>query len=365
MDHGTAHCPLCSSVTSESMFELRNSPLLQNKLLRSTAEAVATPRVTVNYLYCRACRFAFNPAFDPGSVNYLNYYNDQTESPAYRSYVDEVARDVAAACGLGPRSRILEVGCGSAYFLSRLKSETGASEIVGFDPAYRGQNGMQENVRPRLLQPQEVEGTFDLIVLRHCLEGFLNVDSLVQLARRATSPSSRLFIEVTDLDRLLIDRNPSLLFHEYYRYFSPRAADIFLRQMGFRLEQLWSTFGGAYLGIVACRAPTRIDLSDAYRELQAVVSRHRKVIIWGASGRCISVLSHLGWDSSVVAFAADIDPAKQDHFLPVTGQRVLSPEEAVAYAPDLVIVANEVYAPEIRKRFTEGVRLVSLQGRAL
>lgn len=363
MDRGTASCPLCSTPTTASIFELRRSPLLQNKLLATSAEAAETPRVTVNYAYCRACHFAFNPAFDPASVNYVNYHNDQTESPAYRGYVDKVARDVTAACGLGPRSRILEVGCGSAYFLSRLKRETGATEIVGFDPAYRGQNGMQANVRPHLLDPREVEGTFDLIVLRHCLEGLLNLDSLAELARRATSSASRLFIEVTDLDRLLTDRNPSLLFHEYYRYFSPRAADIFLRQLGFRLEQLWSTFGGAYLGIVACRAPARIDLSDAYRELEAVVARHRKVIIWGASGRCISVLSHLGWDSRVVAFAADIDPAKQNHFLPVTGQRVLSPEEAVAYGPDLVIVANELYAPEIRKRFTADVQFVSLRGR--
>ena len=96
-----------------------------------------------------------------------------------------------------------------------------------------------------------------------------------------------------------------------------------------------------------------------------MVRRHKKVVIWGASGRCISVLCHLGWDSEVIAFAVDIDPEKQGLFLPVTGQQILSPAEVIAYRPDLVVVANEVYASEIRKQFPFEVRLVSLQGRTL
>src|ERR1035438_763661 len=70
-------------------------------------------------------------------------------------------------------------------------------------------------------------------------------------------------------------------------------------------------------------------------------------------------------EAEVVAFGVDIDPAKQGMFMPITGQRILSPAEAVAFGPDLVIIANEIYAPEIRKEFTEGVHFVSIQGRLL
>jgi SAM-dependent methyltransferase len=356
-------CPLCSRETAESIFELRNSPLLQNKLLGTAEEALAVPRVTATYRYCPACHFAFNPDFDPSSVDYAKYYNGQIESPSYRGYVDKIAVDLAVQCALGANSRILEIGCGSGYFLSRLQKATEAREIVAFDPAYRGEYGMQENVHRRLLEAGEIDGTFDLVVLRHSLEGLLQVASFTELIRGVTSPSSRLYFEITDLDHLLTERNPSLLFNEYYRYFSARAADVFLRQMGFRLEHLWSLFGGTYLGIIACRAPTATDLRDAYRKLESIVREHRKVLIWGTSGRCISMLSHMAWDSRVVAFGVDIDREKQGLFLPVTGQRILSPQEAVAFGPDLVIVANELYAPEIRQRFSGDVRFVSLQGR--
>jgi SAM-dependent methyltransferase len=356
-------CPLCAEKTSETIFELRNSPPLQNKLLRTRDEALGATRIAATYLHCPACHLAFNPDFDPSSVDYETYYNGQLESASYRAYVDKVAADVVAGCGLGPASRILEIGCGSGYFLSRLHQASGARQIVGYDPTYRGEHGVQDHVRRRLLDPKEVEGTFDLIVLRHCLEGLLEDGAFKEVARRATSPSSRLYLEVADLDYLLAARNPSLLCHESYRYFSARAADIFLRQVGFRLESLWSLFGGSYMGVVACRAPETIDLRDAYRDLEAIVRRHRKVLIWGTSGRCISLLSHMGWDSAVVGAGVDIDPEKQGRFLPVTGQRVLSPADAVAFAPDLVIVANTVYAPEIRAHFGPDVRFVSLQGR--
>jgi len=43
----------------------------------------------------------------------------------------------------------------------------------------------------------------------------------------------------------------------------------------------------------------------------------------------------MGWGSEVVAAGVDIDPATAGALLPVNGQRVLSPAEAVAFAPDL------------------------------
>jgi hypothetical protein len=67
----------------------------------------------------------------------------------------------------------------------------------------------------------------------------------------------------------------------------------------------------------------------------------------------------------VVSFGVDIDPLRQGLHIPVTGQRILSPEEARAYGPDLVIVANPVYAPEIRAVLRNETRLVTLQGRFL
>lgn len=355
-------CPLCSSGTSEALFELRNSPLLQNKLLPSVDEARAAKRVDATYRYCGRCHFAFNPVFDGRSLDYRDYYNKQRESSTYRRNADALAERLAVDCGLGPQSAILEIGCGSGYFLSRLKAASGSGQVRGYDPAYRGEFGVAGDVRRRFFDASEPAAKVDLIVLRHCLEGLLDVEPVMALFRGAGA-TTRIYLEVTDLDYILSERNPALLFHEYYRYFSARSLDIFLRQVGFRIQQVYSLFGGNNLGATAVRAAASIDLRGSYRELESIVRRHHKVVIWGVSGRAISVLSHLSWDGSVVAHGVDIDRARQGMYIPVTGQRILSPEEARAFEPDLVIVANENYAPEIREALAGQSRLVTLGGR--
>jgi C-methyltransferase-like protein len=200
--------------------------------------------------------------------------------------------------------------------------------------------------------------------MRHCLEGLLDVEPVTTALREAASPV-KLYVEITDLDGILTERNPALFFHEYHQYFSARSLDLFLRQVGFRLQRVYPLHGNSNLGVTAVRAPATTDLTRAYDPLAAIVREHRRVVIWGVSGRAISLLCHLSWDERTVAFGVDIDPSRQGLHIPVTGQRVLSPEEAKAFAPDLVIVANAVYAQEIRAVVGNAARLVTLQGQLL
>jgi hypothetical protein len=354
-------CPLCSDARSEALFELRNAPVLQNKLLPTIEAALAASRVDTTYHYCARCNFAFNLAFDGSALSYGSYYNKQSESSTYRQYIEDLTHQLAVDCRLGAASTILEIGCGNGYFLSRLQAATGSSNVHGYDPSYRGEYGMDAHVQRRFFDSPDIGAGADFVVLRHCLEGLLQANPVMSLLRDA-GEASRVYLEITDLDYILTERNPALLFNEYYRYFSVRAMDIFLRQVGFRVQRVYALFGGNNLGITAARAPKTTDLHGAYRELESIVRRHHKVVIWGISGRAISLLCQMSWDGSIVAHGVDIDPARQGRYIPVTGQRILSPAEAKAFDPDLVIVANEIYAPEIRAALGVGAKLVTLKG---
>lgn len=354
-------CPLCSDARAEALFDLRDAPILQNKLLPTIEEALAAARLDTTFHYCARCNFAFNLAFDRSSLSYGNYYNKQSESSTYRQYIEDLTHKLAIDCELGADSTILEIGCGNGYFLSRLQAATGSSNVYGYDPSYRGEFGMDAHVRRRFFDSPDGGADANFLVLRHCLEGLLQADAVMGLLRDAGG-ATRIYLEITDLDYILTERNPALLFNEYYRYFSARAMDIFLRQVGFRIHRVYSLFGGSNLGITAVRAPQTTDLGGAYRELESIVRHHHRVVIWGISGRAISLLCQMSWDGRTVAHGVDIDPARQGMYIPVTGQRILSPAEAKAFDPDLVIVANEIYAPEIRAALGVGVRLVTLKG---
>lgn len=358
-------CPLCHRPDPDELFVLHNSPILQNELARSSKVALTAPRVDVAYYFCRQCRFAFNPRFDRSSVDYVGYYNDQSESIVYRQYIDTLTESLRSDCQLGPESSILEVGSGSGYFLAQLKAKTGAKQLLGYDRAYKGRHGMQDHIRPKLFDAGDIKAPVDLVVLRHCLEGLLDVEHVTALLSGPMARRAHLYIEITNLDYILEEQNPALLFHEYYRYFSLRATDVFLHSVGFKVAKMKSVFGQSYLSILATPTSEPTTLDDGHSALETVVRQHQKVVIWGISGRSISLLSHMSWDGSIVAFGVDIDPRRQGKYVPVTGQRILSPAEAAEFEPDLVIVANEIYAQEIRAALGKPSRFVTIQGRYL
>jgi hypothetical protein len=70
-----------------------------------------------------------------------------------------------------------------------------------------------------------------------------------------------------------------------------------------------------------------------------------KSVIWGASSKGVSFLVAAG---EHVEAAVDINPHKHGTFMAGTGHRVVSPQEVVDIAPELVVVMNPIYLDEIK-----------------
>jgi hypothetical protein len=49
-----------------------------------------------------------------------------------------------------------------------------------------------------------------------------------------------------------------------------------------------------------------------------------------------------------IDLVVDVNPRKQGHFVPLTGQRIVNPDCLPQNPPDLVIVMNPEYRPEVR-----------------
>jgi hypothetical protein len=49
----------------------------------------------------------------------------------------------------------------------------------------------------------------------------------------------------------------------------------------------------------------------------------------------------------------DLNPRKQGHFVPLTGQRIVGPDCLLQNPPDLVIVMNPEYESEVRSMIAE------------
>ena len=127
----------------------------------------------------------------------------------------------------------LEVGCGTAYLLARLK-ELGAS-VVGIEPGPHGQEGAALHgvkvVRGFFPSPA-IEGTFDLVVLYLVLEHLPDPSVLLAAVRAHVAPGGQVAIVVPDCEAFLEDGDASVLFHEHFSYFTAASLAATLRKVG-------------------------------------------------------------------------------------------------------------------------------------
>jgi hypothetical protein len=81
-------------------------------------------------------------------------------------------------------------------------------------------------------------------------------------------------------------------------------------------------------------------------------TKDRHHVIWGAASKGVLFALHLLRRGYPLDFAIDINPAKQNKYLPATGLHVLSPELAFdrLCTGDVIFVMNPNYLDEIMRQ---------------
>jgi hypothetical protein len=339
-------------MTERVLYEQRDFPIFQNRMYDSASEARACPRGDIRLVQDPASGLVHNAAFQPDLMQYDRHYqNEQAVSGVFQRHLEQVTGIVERYLG---RQGIIEVGCGKGYFLEQLLSA--GIDVRGFDPAYEGDN---PRIDRRPFDPA-VGLTGQGLVLRHVLEHLQSpFDFLAQL-RTANGGSGLIYIEVPCLDWILDHRAWFDIFYEHVNYF--RLVDF--ERLFADVRAKGHLFGGQYLYVVAELASLRQPLANDDDQLrfpadflstligsrQQAAGSRQQVAVWGGASKGVifSLLrERLGQPVDIVI---DVNPAKQNRYLPATGLRVYSPEEALAKLPDgsPLYIMNSNYAEEIK-----------------
>jgi hypothetical protein len=351
-------CPLCLSEKLEIGPIINGCPPLQNVLFKSRNRAKQAAKLSSQFLYCKQCHFLFNPKFEESIITYDEHYNNnQLASESYRNHVEEMIKWLVRKRSISCSSRILEIGCGNGYFLSRLKSLSNAT-VNGYDPAYTGQFGLNDCIVREYFRPSEDK--YDLIIIRSALEGMIQFDETMLSAVGSLTENGAVFIETISLDDLLRRNDFTGFFHEAARYFSFSSVQKLCSNHGLEVYCSTPLFGGLNTGTIAIRRSKAGDMQKCIEKAQTVVRQNTKIAVWGAAGRAISLLCQLGWDDSIVRYAVDIDADKQNKYMPITGQKIISPKEIIEWKPEVVIIANPNYVEEIKAQFDYSVEFITI-----
>ncbi|MBX9407572.1 methyltransferase domain-containing protein [Pseudomonas baetica] len=339
------------------LYRASGLPVLQNRTFATAQQAQASYSADIVLVQDDQSGLIFNQVFDASKLSYdVDYQNEQAHSVQFRQHLNAVEAILARHF---KGQNLIEVGCGKGYFLEMLRGQGYA--ITGIDPSYEGDNA--DVIKAPFTRDLGLSA--DAIVLRHVLEHIQDpVAFLAEMA--AANQGGQIYIEVPCFDWIVEHNAWFDVFYEHVNYF--RLAD--LSAMFGIVHEAGHLFGGQYLYIVAdlstlrrapAEAPQLLTLSNTFtaslkRAVQIIQAAPAQgSAIWGASSKGVIYSLALQRAGVAVDRVVDINPAKQGRYLPLSGARVSSPQEAMDALPEgaNLFVMNSNYLEEI-KRMTGG-----------
>lgn len=307
----------------------------------------------------------YNRSFNSKLMVYdKNYQNEQSLSEGFLKHLEDVSKIITESTG---SDRLVEVGCGKGFFLEMLERK--GIDVHGFDAAYEGNN-------PRI-KDSFFDGDSGIkgkgIILRHVLEHIENPLNFLDELRKNNDGGGTIYIEVPCFDWICKHKTWFDICYEHVNYF--RLQD--LEKAFGEVISSGSLFNGQYIYIVADLASLNIDavkmtdkvtFPDDFLERVPKTSNKNneaaKSIIWGAAtkGVIFSILSQRSGFN--IDGAVDINPAKQNRYLPVSGIKTMPPEDFIKTHDDntKIYVMNSNYTPEIKDLTNNRFKYIEVDG---
>lgn len=369
-------CPACHAADTQALVDLGVAPVLCGVTWDNPEAARSSPSARIVLENCPECAHVRNGMFEEALVSYEESYdNTLHHSPTFGLFAEVLAQRIAASYDLRGK-HVLEIGCGKGEFLETLCRYAGC-RATGYDPSYDGRSHHPQITFVRETADFRQVPEFDFFVSRHVLEHLQDPQTLLlELAEASAGRTVYGYLEVPDamydFERSGWDCN-----YEQVSYFCATSLRRLVERCGFRLVRLLRTFGGEFLSLEVASeghappVPLVVQGMGIQREREILESfgarRGRSVadwrgrlralapdrtVFWGAGVRGVSFLNAMDPQCSLAA-VVDINPGKWGRYLPVTGHRVVSPDELARYEIETVLIANAIYEREIVDRLYE------------
>lgn len=370
-------CRACGGGDLETFYEVRDIPVHSCLMVASREAALRFPRGDLRLDFCRGCGFVQNGLYDPGLQSYSRDYEEtQAFSPTFMAFADELARDQIERHALAGRT-VVEIGCGKGEFLVLL-CEHGAAGGIGIDPGYRP----ERNASPVAERIEFIRDFYseryahlsgDYVCCRHTLEHIGPVRDFTALIRRTLKPGTPVFLELPDLERVLVDQAFWDIYYEHCSYFTLGSLARLMQRCGFSVTRLKKEYGDQYLILDGNAVQEPAALPQAADDLERTIAQvaafrgampgklaalERRVRGWQAAGetmavwcsgsKAVSFLTTTGLGDAVTA-VVDINPHKHGKFMAGTGHEIMPPQVLRERRPDHVVVMNPLYVPEITR----------------
>ena len=378
---GESLCPICSTSQREIFFELSEIPAFCNLLWKERQAAFNCSKGDIKLAFCHTCGFINNVAFDSAKMDYTEDYECSLDfSPRFQSYARSLAKDLVVRHQL-QNKKIIEIGSGKGDFLLSLCQQNN-NYGVGFDPTYvyrPEHNRYQVEFIQDYYSEKYAHYQSDLIVCRHTLEHIPNPANFLKTLRHNIGNifKPEIFFEVPNALDTFRRLNIWDIIYEHCCYFSPVSLSNAFTKFGFQVTNTKEEYRGQFLcleaipnkntqnlarqtealtqlqhDVVTFRSKFQQQIDYWRAKLQEIARKNQRVVLWGAGSKGVTFLNILR-EQQIIQYVVDINPNKENKYIPGTGQQIVSPEFLIYYQPDIIIVMNPIYENEIRQMLNE------------
>ncbi len=374
-------CRICGNPDLRQVHHVENVPVNDVLLMNSRDAATGVSAGDIDLVLCGGCGYIFNRCFDPARVEYSTRCEEsQAYSARFNRFTDEIIQRIANRLPCTGQT-VLEIGCGKGDFLTALCKGRGLTGI-GVDPGYRErEDGGERPVNVRFVT-NEIEREAgliplaDLVVCRHTLEHIDDPVRFLRFLRGRVHDEAAILFEVPDADSIFERSAFWDIYYEHCGYYSARSLSHLFDACGFHVDTVYAVFDDQYLileatsgnggaGAVPINDASSIDALNEHFTTRMAASlarwralfmewrrERRRVVLWGGGSKAVSLLSTLAIEFAV-DYVVDINPRKQNKFLPGSGYEILPPLAIKSRPVDVVVVMNAIYEDEVRRELDE------------
>lgn len=351
------HCRLCGHCDLTAALVLDRAPRNVQRLLRDEERASDRP-ITLTVCQCVRCGFVQIPPVLDDSY-YDDYMMVATHSPQMQAFQAEQASGFVGRFGLAGKT-VVEIGCGDGNYLDHLLRA--GAKVSGIEPS----RVTRELALARghsveagyLTATRRLPGApFDAFVTRQVLEHVPDIHGLLAGISHNLKPGAVGLVEVPSLEKAVEDARFYDFFSDHVNYFSFKTLRLALEMHGFEVLELSKEMFDEYNTAVVRHLPA-LSLSGVQhtvdmlgQQLRDFISTQqasgRRVAIWGAGGKGLTVLASAG--ISDIDLLVDSDPNKQGLYTPVSHLRVAPPSALQASDIDVVVITAMAYREEVQQ----------------
>lgn len=349
-------CIICENENCLNILSSNNESLARYGFLKSEDSAPVATGLDQELAYCNDCSFAWNTVFEYSKVKYDSDKIIEAGffSKRYLDYQKATALYLKKLIGF-KSDTIVEIGAGAGIFIN----EFDAKRKVAIEPSSEA-NQIQKSIEVYNEYYSEEKFNFaaDIVVIRQVLEHIKDPVSFLNSIKKSFCKNDKFYIYIEVPNSGLTFRFGRFydFYYEHCNYFTSKSLNELANQLGMVVVDLSTGMDGELISVLLTNekinSTTIKDSIDKNRvsvseKLKSKFLQGKKVVAWGASGNGVQMLNILNIDKSKIPYIIDSDKNKQGKYIPVTLQKIISPELAVEFNPDVVLVLTQFHKAEI------------------